>query len=85
MDLDNIDNYQINIVLSARKLAEASFNETKNLDDIWYLPNLCIFSARKLAKASFNETKNLDDIDIYQINIVLSSRKLAEASLVVIL
>jgi len=33
-NLDDINVYQINIVLSARKLAEASFNEHENLDDI---------------------------------------------------
>jgi len=49
--LDDINNYQINIVFSARKLAEASFNETWGLDDINNYQLNIVFSARKLAEA----------------------------------
>ena len=64
----------------ARKLAEASFNDIGNLDDINIYQIIIVLSARKLAETSFNDIGNLDDINIYQIIIVFSARKLAEAS-----
>ena len=47
----------MNIVLSARKLAEASFVETWDLDDINNYQINIVLSARKLAEASFNKHK----------------------------
>ena len=63
------------------RLAEATFNDHENLDDINVYQTNIVFSARKLAEASFNDHENLDDINNYQINIVFSARKLVEASL----
>jgi len=60
--------------LSARKLAEVSFNETENLEDINIYQIIIVLSARKLAEALFNETENLDDINIYQIYVSIGSQ-----------
>ena len=58
--------YQIIIVLSARKLAEASFNEHKNLDDINVYQINIVLSALELAQVASNKHKKLDDINVCQ-------------------
>ena len=86
LDSDDINNYKINIVFSARKLAEASLNEHEKLDDIIDYKINIVLSSRKLAEASLGVVwwnLDFDDIDNYQIIIVLSARKLAEALLIV--
>ena len=56
-NLDDINNYQIIIVSSARKLAEASLNvilRNLDLDDINNYRTNIVFLTRKLAEASLD-------------------------------
>ena len=78
LDLDNINNYQINIVFSDSLRAGVSLNEHKKLNDIIDYQINIVLSARKLAEASLCVVwwnLDLDDINNYQIIIVLSARK----------